>query len=506
MRRSSMLVALLAALLALGVACGFGGWHQPAGPAAGPSAAVPSAGDVDVRAENTRPGASCGLRDTGTPHEVEGWLDAASIRPGEPVRLYASTTARSLSVSAFRVGWYDGRKCRLVMRVDGLPGHRQPAPTVAPKLHTATARWAPTLTLTTRDWPPGDYLLRLDASSGAQRYVPLTVRGPGAVGRVVILNAVTTWQAYNAWGGYSLYHGLYGFADRGRAVSFDRPYDYGAGAADLTGNEMPLVSLAERLGLPLDYATDLDLHHDPHLLDDARAVVSLGHDEYYSPAMRTALTRARDRGTSIAFLGANAVHRRVRLAPTGTGPDRLEIGYKIASEDPLFGVDDGQVTADWPSPPRARPQSELTGGMYQCNPVHDDLVVWNPEHWLLAGTGARRGDTFPGLVGPEYDRVDLAFPTPRDIEVLAHSPVVCDGRADHSDVSYYTTGSGAGVFDSGTSAWVCAIDDVCGPGTGGARARAFVTRVTTTLLSAFAAGPAGALHPAARAVPSDAAG
>ncbi|HMA46509.1 MAG TPA: N,N-dimethylformamidase beta subunit family domain-containing protein, partial [Frankiaceae bacterium] len=205
----------------------------------------------------------------------------------------------------------------------------------------------------------------------------------------------------------------------------------------------------------------------------------------------------------IAFLGANAVYRRIRLAATGVGPDRLEICYKIASEDPLYGVDDAQVTADWPSPPRAQPQSSLTGGMYRCNPVHDDLVVRNPAHWLLAGTGTRRGETFPGLVGSEYDRVDLAFPTPRDIEVLTHSPVVCGGRADHSDVSYYTAGSGAGVFDAGTSAWVCAVDDVCGPGTGGPRIRAFVTRVTTTLLSTFAAGPARDRHPAARDVPAD---
>jgi hypothetical protein len=320
----------------------------------------------------------------------------------------------------------------------------------------------------------------------------------------VVLNAVTTWQAYNAWGGYSLYHGPTGaFADRARVVSFDRPYDFGDGAADFTGNEAPLIMLAERLGLPLAYATDVDLHADPHLLDGARAVISLGHDEYYTPAMREALTAARDHGVNIAFLGANAVYRRIRLTPSPIGPHRVEAGYKVAAEDPLLGVDDAQITANWPSPPRADPESSLTGGMYQCNPVHADLVVGNPGHWLFAGTGTTTGDRIPGLIGSEYDRVDIAKETPKLIEVLAHSPVTCRGRPDHSDVSYYTAPSGAGVFDSGTSAWVCALADVCGPGARGDVVRAFTTRVTTTLLEVFAQGPAGRTHPGARSVPAD---
>jgi hypothetical protein len=35
------------------------------------------------------------------------------------------------------------------------------------------------------------------------------------------------------------------------------------------------------------------------------------------------------------------------------------------------------------------------------------------------------GQTLPGVVGIEYSSVDLDTPTPRPIEVLFHSPVVC---------------------------------------------------------------------------------
>ncbi|ADP84377.1 hypothetical protein FraEuI1c_6395 [Pseudofrankia inefficax] len=458
----------------------------------------------DVLAENAKPGADCGLARLGRDHAIEGWLDRASISPGEPVRLYVSTTAPSFMVSVFRTGWYGGRGCRLVDQVTGLAGVRQPLPTPTPTVHTVATTWSPATTFQTGGWPPGDYLMRLDDAHGWQWYVPLTVRGPKAAGRIVILNAVTTWQAYNAWGGYSLYHGPDGqFADRARVVSFDRPYDYGDGAADFTGNEEPLVALAERLGLPLDYATDVDLDADPHLLDGARAVISLGHDEYYSRAMRDALTGARDRGTNLAFLGANAVYRRIRLSPSPYGPERTQAGYKVATEDPLYGKDNAQITANWPTPPLASPESALTGGMYQCNPVHADLVVWNPHQWLLSGTAATAGEHVPGMIGSEYDRYDATAPTPPNIEVLAHSPVTCRGAPDFSDVTYYTAASGAGVFDAGTSAWVCTLGDVCGAGASGPRIQAFTSQVTTNLLQAFAAGPAGQRHPAARSVPTD---
>ena len=57
-------------------------------------------------------------------------------------------------------------------------------------------------------------------------------------------------------------------------------------------------------------------------------------------------------------------------------------------------------------------------------------------------------------MGVEFDRVNLGYPTPRPIQVLARSPVVCEGRPDYSDTAYYTTSSGAGVFASGTMRWV----------------------------------------------------
>ncbi len=163
----------------------------------------------------------------------------------------------------------------------------------------------------TAGWPPGSYLLRLDASTGVQSYVPMVIRSPSVAGRTVLISAVTSYQAYNGWGRYSLYGGPGGsFADRGRRVTFDRPISYNHGAGAYFQLEFPLVVFAERLGLPLAYLTSVDLDLYPGVLAapgpwSARGMTSTGRR-----AMRAAVTRARDTGTNLAFLGANAISAR----------------------------------------------------------------------------------------------------------------------------------------------------------------------------------------------------
>ena len=493
-RLGAALAAAGAATLAA-AACTSTATEQPG--SAGPSPATSAASHAAARPfpveENKRPGTSAWrITDLGAPDAINGYADRQSVLPGQSFRLYVSTTAKSFRVKAFRFGWYQGHQARLVWTSQPAAGQRQTTVHIAPGTHMVTAPWRPSLTISTRDWLPGSYLLRLDASSGAERYVPITVRSASTAGAVVILNDNTTWQAYNAWGGYSLYQGPDGLPrDRGYAVSFDRPYDQN-GAGRFLFFDQKAIALAERTGVPLAYETDVDLDQHPGLLAGARAVISLGHDEYYSLAMRNALVQARDAGTNLAFLGANAIYRHIRFA----AGDRVIICYKAAVLDPLYGKDNAQTTQQWRDPPDPRPESVITGVFYECNPVSDPYVVYDPSNWIFAGTGAYRGERFPGMVGPEYDRLNPGVPFPRPLEILAHSPLTCDGFSTFADSAYYTVASGAGVFASGTMRWVCAMQGPsCGHGVNRAAER-FVDRATQNLLRAFAAGPAGRAHPA----------
>lgn len=498
MRRPLILLALLMALLMVLAGCDSGtATHHSSGPPF-PVGHAGTRGTPSATALADQPGSAWRIpsaRNGG----IEGFADHVSVSPGQSVRLFVSTAAATFVVHAYRMGWYRGMQGRLVWTSPSTTGHRQAAPAmVAPATRTMAARWSPSLTVSTSGWLPGDYLLRLDAAGHHQSFVPLTVRAPSAAGRVVLLNAVTTWQAYNLWGCCNLYQGGDGsFAARSRVVSFDRPYAAGYGAGEFIDRELPVVAEAERLGLPLDFVTDVDLQADPHLLDGARAVISMGHDEYWSPAMRAVLTAARDAGANLASFGANAVFRRIRYAATALGANRLEINYKIAAEDPLNGHDDAAVTANWPDPPKADPESSLLGDQYGCFPgrTRVDGVIADPGNWMFAGIHVTKGERLPGLVGPETDAVQLGYPTPRPIEVVLHSPTHCPGGSPtHADASYYVARSGAGVFDAGTIDWVCAVGGSCHGRISGPTHD--VTRqVTDNLLRAFARGPAGREHP-----------
>jgi hypothetical protein len=453
-----------------------------------------------VQAENAKPG-STGWNITGdqVAGSIEGYTDKVSAVQGDQVRLYVSTVAPSFHVEAYRMGWYGGDLGRLVWRSPEVPGTKQAPPTVLPGTNTVVANWSPSLTFTVgRDWPPGDYLLKLVGSGGQQYRYPLTVRDDSSSSAYLVMNAVTTWQAYNLWGGYDLYKGLsgsgYSYANRSRVVSFDRPYsfDFGGGAADFIGNELPLVSFVEKEGLDVSYWTDVDLDERPQLLARHRVLISLGHDEYWSTAMRQGVVSAIGQGVNLAFLGANAMYRHIRFQASALGPDRLVVCYKSASEDPLYGKDNSQVTVNWPDPPLDMPESEVIGDMYECNPVKADMVVSEASSWLLAGTGAQDGTAYPDLVGSEYDRYIPSLPGPTNIEILAHSPLRCRGRPSYADMTYYSAPSGAGVFATGTNVWVAALADSCQAQPCSA---AFARQVTANMLAAFGRGPAGLAHP-----------
>lgn len=431
------------------------------------------------------------ITNLGTQHAVEAFADRTDVLPGERVTFFVSSTARRVRLEAFRMGWYRGALARRIAVREDIPVHRQSHLVLRSATNTITAPWHPSLSVDTSGWPEGAYLIRFTADTG-QRYVPLIVRSATTTGKLLLVHATATWQAYNTWGGYSLYQGPGGpidYGDRSYVVSFDRPYDRD-GAHKFLEFELPVVALVDKLGLPTAYATNRQVHSEPQLLTDAVAIISPGHDEYWTPEMRANVTAARDSSVNVAFLGANACFRRIRFRQSNAGPDRQVICYKTDYwKDPLYGVRNQFVTNDFREPPDANPECTLTGTYYEAFPTSGSYLVYSPDSWLFRGTGVTVGTSFPGLIGPEYDRVNPVVPLPRPLEVLGHSPIVCKGVRTYCDSAYYTTPSGSGVFNAGTMAWTRALlrsdrrTDV--------RTARFVTQTTVNLLTMFAAAPAG---------------
>lgn len=469
---------------------------------------VPTAGWVI--AENSQPGTGdwvvAGSKIV--PHGIEGYANQVSAVSGDTVELYVNCKDPTFHVEAYRMGWYGGYGGRLIWQSAEATGVQQPEPVFTDGINMVECQWNPSVEVPITDaWPPGAYLLKLVGSGYQQQWVPLCVRDDASTAAFAIMDAVTTWQAYNLWGSYSLYYGQAGagqdYDNRSRVVSFDRPYplDWANGAADFIGNELPLVLLMEKYGLDVTYMTDIDLHVNPQLVQNHSALLSLGHDEYWSLQMRQGATDALNAGVNLVFFGANACYRRIRLQPSAVGDYRQQICYKTDYEDdPLYGVDDAQVTANWPDAPAADPESSLIGSMYQSNPVNADLVITEPTSWLYNGLEAYAGASLSSVVGTEYDRYQPGSTSPDNVEILAHSPLVCQGVSDHSDITWYTTQSGGGVLATGTNWWISKLTDTSyippillpGPFPGVTPA---ITQMTLNILSAVGNGPAGRQYP-----------
>ncbi len=424
--------------------------------------------------------------------KVRGFGSATSVNTGEPVTLFVSTAA-PWTVRAFRMGYYGGVGAREVWRSPEQPPLVQPPAVVDKATGMREAPWSPSLEVATASWPPGVYLLKLESADGGSTYVPLVVRDDDSRAALLIQSSVTTWQAYNDWGGANQYSGPGGGSGRSRVVSFDRPYN-GNGSGEFFGREFEMVWFVEQHGLDATWWTDVDLNDRPQRVLQHQALISLGHDEYYTPTMAAALAAARDQGVNLAFIGANAIYRKIRLEPSPLGPSRRQVNYRSASEDPATKANPADATVEWRSPPVNRPESTIVGNYYECNPVKADLVITEPDAWVFAGTGVKKGDRWPDAVGNEYDRVTAGVPTPDSIQILSESPVTCKGKRSVAHMTWYTAPSGAGVFAAGTFWLIPALDDDCkAMPAGGPSCQ--IQRMVLNVLQALSKGPAGREHP-----------
>jgi hypothetical protein len=217
---------------------------------------------------------------------------------------------------------------------------------------------------------------------------------------------------------------------------------------------------------------------------------------------------AEHHGLNLAFFGASAILRHVRVHPSPLGANRQVIDYRASSEDPLNGHGDPlDVTGNtWSAPPASWPEDAFVGEGYvgfrlPGTPLIP-FVVADASAWIFTGTHAHNGTTVPGVIASDVDGFNPGA-HPASLSVFGHSPVPLAGSEAngthwgsvyYSDMTYYTDpASKAGVFDSGTNNWIAALTP-CAP-VGRSCPAQFVRQVTGNLLRRFAARPAGAIAP-----------
>ena len=474
--------------------------------------------------ENARPGtADWALQRPALSREIEGYAGATSVARGETIELFVHTQVPGYTLEVFRIGWYGGLGARRVHGPTQVRGTAQRMPEMDPATGLVDCDWREPVRLATRDdsqpdgWTSGVFLARLTADGTlAQSYILFVVRDDKRRAGLWLQLPVTTYQAYNAWGGKSLYH--WGSSEHRRAakVSFNRPYAAnaqnpaaasGMGAGEFLANLQPhpdrygirnagwdinLVRWLEREGVDASYGTNLDTHAQPALLHRCPAWLSIGHDEYWSGAMRRHVEAARDAGVNLGFFSANSAYWQVRFeASPATGvADRIMVCHKKARNDPAMAgrSDLGEATDKFRSAAVGRPEERLIGVMYAADPVDGDIVVQDARHWVFAGTGLEDGGRLQGLLGYEVDAVHGGGPP--GLQVLAASPwttLVEEPRSGVAHMTLYEAPSGAMVFATGSIQWAWGLDDFNVPALRTSRNSAAAQQVTRNVLRRFGA-------------------
>src|SRR5664280_10618 len=359
-------------------------------------------------------------------------------------------------------------------------------------------------------------LTRTDGTAGAS-HVFFVVRNDASHSNLLFQTSDTTWQAYNSYGGNSLYVGSP--AGRAYKVSYNRPFGTrGTGPEDFVFNsEYPMVRFMEANGYDVSYFSGVDTDQRGGLLLNHKAFLSVGHDEYWSGGQRTNVEAARDAGVNLAFFSGNEVFWKTRwensIDASGT-PYRTLVTYKETMDNAVTDPQDPPTwTGTWVdprfSPPAdgGRPQNRLTGTIFKVNSGTVNLQVpaadgkmrfWRGTTVASQSAGAT-ASLGTGTVGYEWDEdADNGFRPPglirlsttqaNGVQVLQdYGSTYGTGNATHS-LTLYRAQSGALVFGAGTTQWSWGLDSNHDRGSGAASVP--MKQATVNLFADMGAQPA----------------
>jgi hypothetical protein len=434
---------------------------------------------------------------------IQGFATDISYNLGDTVRFKINTPSTNYHLDIYRLGYYGGLGARLVATVSpsvALP-QSQPACLIATPSTglvdcgnwAQSASWSiPTSAVT------GVYFAKLqrDDLTGAS-HVYFVVRDDASHSDLLFQTSDTTWQAYNTYGGNSLYYGGPGTnPTRGYKVSYNRPlttrgsdYPTGNTRSQVFNDEYPAIRFLEGNGYNVSYFSAVDSDRRGSLIQNHRVFLSVGHDEYWSNNQRANVVAARDAGVSLAFMSGNEIFWKTRWENSIDGSNtsyRTLVSFKETHANAVIDPADPPTwTGTWRdprfSPPAdgGRPENALSGTTFQINGTRNDSIVITSafsrlRFWRNTSvanlTGSQTVTTPAGTLGSEWDiSPDNGF-APGGLFKLSATTISISGQylldygstygngtATHN-LTLYRAASGALVFGAGTMNWAWGLD------------------------------------------------
>ena len=402
------------------------------------------------------------------------WINKSSATCGDSIQVFASkyNTSRfdksKRSISVIRLGWYNGSGGHEYWSTSKFLLKEQAVPETTGLLRTVETKWKPTTSFTIgKDWAPGFYLVvTKNRKNKIEAIAPLIVRSKLHDSTLALMHSTLTWQAYNNFGGYSLYRGL-GDSDearinnRSRTVSFDRPYA-GSGAVHINRDAIALTQFIEKQGFDVDHYADTDVDTQPSLLKSYSGVFFGGHPEYATRRIYEATFAARNSGVNLAFFSANSFYWQARVSSSKVGSSRQVSVFRDENEDPE--QDEYFKTVRWQSNSLYQPPNLLTSGLTSGVHVGGALIARDVPTWLKIDTSTLLGSwgfeneseaTSEGSTHPTNTRIIFAGEFTKGGQDKADTSTV------RVETSWYKTPTNAAIFNGGLSLWSCEILESC---------------------------------------------
>jgi hypothetical protein len=457
---------------------------------------VPAAANA-IACENSKPGNPSGEWDVAGAGSanIQGFATNISVNRGETVRFKVSTNSNNYRLDIYRLGYYGGLGARLITTVQPSAALPQSQPSCLTQPSTGlidcgnwaeSASWAVPSNATS-----GIYIARLVREDGAsgESHIVFIVRDDSGASDLLFQTSDTTWQAYNSYGGNSLYQG----SPDGRAykVSYNRPFNTRSGVTSqdwLFDGEYPMVRWIEANGYNVSYSTGVDTDRRSAELLEHRVFLSVGHDEYWSGTQRANVEAARNAGVHLAFFSGNTMFWKTRWENSidGSGTQfRTLVCYKEthanAKIDPLANVWTGTWRDPRFSPPAdgGRPENALTGTIFMVNDPAEDAIkvpeatgkfrLWRGTT-VATQTPGQTATVGPITVGYEWDEDLNNGSRPSGLIRLSTNTVnvssylqdlgstYAPGTATHS-LTLYRHSSGALVFSAASIRWSWGLDN-----------------------------------------------
>ncbi len=481
-----------------------------------------------VSCENQLPGdppSDWEVQGVGDP-TIQGFATSMSVDAGQTINFKINTSSTAYHIDILRLGWYDGDGARLVasniLPAATLPQTQPSCLTDASTGLIDCGNWTVSASWTVpSDAVSGIYiahLVRDDAQDpGGDSQIPFVVRDDASHSQVLVPTDDATWEAYNDYGGNSLYTctvdcppGNPGGYKAAYAVSYNRPFDGGFqtddGASYLWYAEYQMVQFLERNGYDVSYTDDADLDSQPSLLLNHKVILFSGHDEYWSAGERANVVAARNAGVNLAMFTGNEIFWKTRWAASIDGSNtayRTLITYKETHFDAPVDPDDPPTwTGTWAdprfSPPAdgGNPGNALSGQEFDVNAGTSDITVPYQYRKLRLWDNTSVADLSPGGsvtlgagdgdLGYEWDldvdngfrpagEFDLSSTTVSGLQTFTDygtntnsasdadgAPTdqgVNPGNQETHHLTLYRAASGALVFGAGTVQWSWGLDN-----------------------------------------------